>query len=117
MRALDLDPTRLEELAHDVLGAALAWTQTLDERSVKPDSSGSQLLALFGDVLPESGLGAEESFGLAALLDHSRAQNGRFFGYVMGSAEPVGVRFERSEERRVGKECSELCRSRWSPYH
>ena len=24
---------------------------------------------------------------------------------------------ERSEERRVGKECSLLCRSRWSPYH
>ena len=23
----------------------------------------------------------------------------------------------RSEERRVGKECSLLCRSRWSPYH
>ena len=24
---------------------------------------------------------------------------------------------ERSEERRVGKECSSSCRSRWSPYH
>ena len=24
---------------------------------------------------------------------------------------------ERSEERRVGKECRLLCRSRWSPYH
>src|SRR5216117_4376244 len=24
---------------------------------------------------------------------------------------------ERSEERRVGKECPSLCRSRWSPYH
>ena len=24
---------------------------------------------------------------------------------------------ERSEERRVGKECTVLCRSRWSPYH
>ena len=24
---------------------------------------------------------------------------------------------ERSEERRVGKECLRLCRSRWSPYH
>ena len=24
---------------------------------------------------------------------------------------------ERSEERRVGKECSLPCRSRWSPYH
>ena len=23
----------------------------------------------------------------------------------------------RSEERRVGKECSQQCRSRWSPYH
>ena len=22
-----------------------------------------------------------------------------------------------SEERRVGKECEDLCRSRWSPYH
>ena len=24
---------------------------------------------------------------------------------------------KRSEERRVGKECRLLCRSRWSPYH
>ena len=24
---------------------------------------------------------------------------------------------ERSEERRVGKECMPVCRSRWSPYH
>ena len=24
---------------------------------------------------------------------------------------------KRSEERRVGKECLRLCRSRWSPYH
>ena len=25
--------------------------------------------------------------------------------------------WKRSEERRVGKECPQLCRSRWSPYH
>ena len=25
--------------------------------------------------------------------------------------------FSRSEERRVGKECASMCRSRWSPYH
>src|SRR3546814_12428882 len=24
---------------------------------------------------------------------------------------------QRSEERRVGKECVSTCRSRWSPYH
>src|SRR3546814_18005911 len=27
------------------------------------------------------------------------------------------VSSERSEERRVGKECDSTCRSRWSPYH
>ena len=32
-------------------------------------------------------------------------------------AWPDVVKGERSEERRVGKECYALCRSRWSPYH
>ena len=32
----------------------------------------------------------------------------------MEQAKPVR---NRSEERRVGKECLRLCRSRWSPYH
>ena len=27
------------------------------------------------------------------------------------------VNYVRSEERRVGKECASMCRSRWSPYH
>ena len=30
---------------------------------------------------------------------------------------PVGIVRDRSEERRVGKECTSWCRSRWSPYH
>ena len=29
----------------------------------------------------------------------------------------LAPRAGRSEERRVGKECLRLCRSRWSPYH
>ena len=33
---------------------------------------------------------------------------------VRGLTEIEG---ERSEERRVGKECVSTCRSRWSPYH
>ena len=31
--------------------------------------------------------------------------------------EVLGIGLFRSEERRVGKECLRLCRSRWSPYH
>ena len=29
----------------------------------------------------------------------------------------IDIDVTRSEERRVGKECLRLCRSRWSPYH
>src|SRR3546814_4589208 len=37
---------------------------------------------------------------------------------VRSSVACVGlIRFRRSEERRVGKECVSTCRSRWSPYH
>ena len=30
---------------------------------------------------------------------------------------PAAKEVTRSEERRVGKECASMCRSRWSPYH
>src|SRR3546814_8579486 len=40
---------------------------------------------------------------------------------VTGDEHPVLVWMDRqpdrSEERRVGKECVSPCRSRWSPYH
>ena len=35
----------------------------------------------------------------------------------MGHLENTVLKINRSEERRVGKECSLTCRSRWSPYH
>src|SRR3546814_16859388 len=34
---------------------------------------------------------------------------------ALGLAQVMGG-YERSEERRVGKECVSTCRSRWSPY-
>ena len=41
------------------------------------------------------------------------------YGYIY--TDLLGEDFEnkhnRSEERRVGKECASMCRSRWSPYH
>src|SRR5881392_4351484 len=33
------------------------------------------------------------------------------------AAEAMAAGIERSEERRVGKECCAVCRSRWSPYN
>src|SRR3546814_21147967 len=44
---------------------------------------------------------------LASTLYHS----------LRGRAKKIWCKFDRSEERRVGKECVSTCRSRWSPYH
>ena len=48
---------------------------------------------------------ADALFGAAMRLTRSQ-----------GDAEDL-VQDTRSEERRVGKECLDTCRSRWSPYH
>ena len=49
-----------------------------------------------------------------------KSANARFIAAtkVLADAEAALKKAElRSEERRVGKECERLCRSRWSPYH
>jgi 2-polyprenyl-3-methyl-5-hydroxy-6-metoxy-1,4-benzoquinol methylase len=38
-------------------------------------------------------------------------------GFTITAIEQDELLLGRSEERRVGKECRRLCRSRWSPYH
>src|SRR3546814_14434059 len=35
----------------------------------------------------------------------------------LDAAQLDAAAVQRSEERRVGKECVSTCRSRWSPYH
>src|SRR3546814_12105891 len=40
----------------------------------------------------------------------------RHAGLRLSGKELCGT-LDRSEERRVGKECVSTCRSRWSPYH
>ena len=48
-------------------------------------------------------------------LDKEEKGEGNFFGGILKKAWELNAPLlpERSEERRVGKEC----RSRWSPYH
>src|SRR3546814_12870952 len=36
---------------------------------------------------------------------------------MKATSGPLPLGDDRSEERRVGKECVSTCRSRWSPYH
>ena len=62
----------------------------------------------------------QASLDLLAIAD--RPLNCYTFG-AMGQCSSIGLGIAigrpdvRSEERRVGKECYQPCRSRWSPYH
>src|SRR3546814_14263455 len=58
-----------------------------------------------------------QSFGLAPSL--TLALPGDWDVSLIGTYGRDKVEFgaERSEERRVGKECASTCRSRWAPYH
>jgi cytochrome c oxidase accessory protein FixG len=48
----------------------------------------------------------------------ARGKKVDFQAQGLGACVDCGVCVQvRSEERRVGKECRRLCRSRWSPYH
>ena len=50
------------------------------------------------------------------MVEGIEAQVHRVFKNLRAVTEAAGGSM-RSEERRVGKECSKQCRSRWSPYH
>src|SRR3546814_11429517 len=53
---------------------------------------------------------------IQALFKYLRSdQNGRRANTIMTN-DPAKI-FDRSEERRIGKECASKCRSRWSPQH
>ena len=55
---------------------------------------------------------------LADSIHKSRASVSKYEnGEITLDVETLFEIAQRSEERRVGKECLRLCRSRWSPYH
>src|SRR3546814_1843173 len=54
---------------------------------------------------------------LAERNGRSSSRNGRSGSDVRCVRSIEFAAAQRSEERRVGKECVSTCRSRWSPYH
>src|SRR3546814_9532580 len=51
-------------------------------------------------------------------LGGARSRRGMCGGrHCVGAGGSRSASRQRSEERRVGKECVSMCRSRWSPYH
>jgi glutamate/tyrosine decarboxylase-like PLP-dependent enzyme len=93
MNPLELSREQFRHLAARAVDLTAEYLSTLHERRVFPIASGADTERLFVAVegAPESGLGESAFAALADLVAHSRAQNGRFFGYVQGSSEPVAA--------------------------
>src|SRR3546814_6801728 len=86
------------------------------------DVCSSDLLAAAGLALPTYAKNGKKLNVLMIVTDQEQS----VASYPEGLLEKLpahrelmerGMLVERSEERRVGKECVSTCRSRWSPYH
>jgi glutamate/tyrosine decarboxylase-like PLP-dependent enzyme len=69
----------------------LDYVGSVTERTSFPKITGSQTEALFAKPLPEKGMGDDALNDLDLVVKAVRATNPRFFGYVLGSGEPVGA--------------------------
>ena len=79
----------------------LKWTLNYDEIDIVLEG---ELVITRGSELVRGGVGDVIYIPKGSSITFGTPSHARFV-YV------------RSEERRVGKECRALCRSRWSPYH
>ena len=122
----DLDPERGQFPVDAPVGPRGVLTcQAQDQGTDRPDgawafspsgSTGSGMTVLQEVAVPAQDSVRADQQELPELVHRQTMEQS-------GKQEPVGWRerrlgrLTRSEERRVGKECSSPCRSRWSPYH
>jgi len=91
MKSLEISPDEFRRLAEKVTALTADYLRELDSHPISPSTTGEETERLFRTPLSEKGVGAEALAGLQDVIEHSRAQNGRFFGYVLGSGEPVAA--------------------------
>jgi aromatic-L-amino-acid/L-tryptophan decarboxylase len=88
---IDVSSEDFRRLAGRITDLAANYLENLDEQRISPETRGRETLQLFAGALPEQGMGTEALANLPDIVRLSRVQNGRFFGYVLGSGEPVGA--------------------------
>ncbi len=92
MSRLDLSPDEFWQIAGYILGIAKDYLRDLDELpTFPPEATGAEVLDTFAAPLPRQGEKAEALSDLLPLLHWSRPPSPRFFGYVLGSGDPVAA--------------------------
>ncbi len=91
MNPLELSPEHFRDLAADMVALSTEYLSTLDSRPIFPATSGEETERLFAQEAPENGMRDAAFDALGDVIAHCRAQNGRFFGYVQGSGDPIAA--------------------------
>ena len=91
MNPLEISASQFRHLADRAAQVAAEYLDDVDSRPVAPVIGGEESLRAFDSVLPEQGIGEAAFDDLPQVLRASRAPNGRFFGYVLGSGDPVAA--------------------------
>ena len=91
MNPIEMSPEQFRYLCERVIEIAADYLKGLDGRVIPPEGGGVEMERAYCTELPETGLPEEAIRGLTDVARHSRAQNGRFFGYVLGSGEPAAA--------------------------
>jgi len=91
MNPLEISPDQLRQWLDEVAKLAMSYLENLDTQPILPKISGKEAQQIFQSEWPKDGLKSEALVQLNSVLQNARAQNGRFFGYVLGSGEPVAA--------------------------
>ena len=91
MGITDLSAKQFYELSERVLRIAGEYLGGLSTRAIPAQGNGAGIEQVFRRTPPEKGSPEEALRGLQDAALYSRAQNGRFFGYVLGSGEPCAA--------------------------
>ena len=91
MNPLEISSAEFRRLARQMTDLGAEYLEHLDSQPIAPHTTGAVTQRLFEEGLPELGLGDEALNSLKHVMELSRIQNGRFFGYVLGSGEPVSA--------------------------
>lgn len=91
MSHLGISPEEFRILAHRVSDLCADYLSELPEKESYPLTSGEETVAAFGGPLPETGIGEKSFDDLSRVMELSRAPSPRFYGYVLGSGEPIAA--------------------------
>ncbi|MGH9523446.1 MAG: pyridoxal phosphate-dependent decarboxylase family protein [Terriglobales bacterium] len=92
MNGLEISSLEFRQIANRMVDLAAEYLESLPSRETFPaEATGANVQALFDTPIPEKGIGFNAAEALRDVLRFSRPPSPRFYGYVLGSGDPVAA--------------------------